>query len=391
MAARRLVAAFLGTALFTACGLDQGGLEESPDGGGDGQPAGMGDGARGGSGGDATGGGSGSSSGGSSDASAGDGPRDSLADVFTLVDGCKPTGPENCTDGIDNDCNGLVDCQDPACTGAGYRCVLDPASAPGGWSFVAFDATTQPGCPTPLGTHAVDVNPTNLSSPASCSCVCGPGTMPSCEQGMISSTYGTGGCNNTYTMGQANNGNCNQTAVSGVEQYVQASTAPAGGSCTGTVTPTVPPTGATKGEYCDGETKFGAGCSAGSVCGLAPSGFTACLHHGGTTSCPAGYTVPSTVGTLQDTRGCGACGCGAPTATCSGHWLFFTSNNCTGSAALTLTANGTCLPTGDNGTHPYGSNSYVASPTSVQCGAPTMQPMSMGSVMLGMADTICCE
>lgn len=374
-------------AVFAACGIDRGGLEDEPSVDGGPEDSGSivtGDGGSSGAGGDSTGVGSGSSSGGSVDTGAGDVTHDSA------IDGCTPTGAENCTDGIDNDCNGEVDCQDTACTGAGFRCVPDPGAAKG-WAFVAFDATSQPACPTGTQPHPVDVNPTNLSSPASCSCVCGPGTLPSCEQGAIASTFGTSGCNNAFTMGQANGGNCNQMGVSGVEQYVQASTTPAGGTCTGNVTTTVPPTGATHGQYCDGETKFGAGCAAGSVCALAPAGFAACLHHGGPAPCPGPYGVSSAVGTVMDTRSCGPCGCGTPAAACSGHWLFFTSGDCSGGAALTLTADGACLPTGDDGTHPYGSNLYVASPTGVTCGTPKTAPMPTGSATLGKADTICCE
>src|SRR5580698_10770098 len=62
----------------------------------------------------------------------------------------KPDGgasPENCTDGIDNDGNGLVDCADPACQPA-YTCV----TAPAGWTIGAFlpSVADQPGpsCPT---------------------------------------------------------------------------------------------------------------------------------------------------------------------------------------------------------------------------------------------------
>ena len=36
---------------------------------------------------------------------------------------CKPTGPENCFDGIDNDCNGPIDCADPACEATVAQCV----------------------------------------------------------------------------------------------------------------------------------------------------------------------------------------------------------------------------------------------------------------------------
>ena len=66
-------------------------------------------------------------------------------DVVTIeaspVDGCKATGPEKCTNGVDDDCNGLTDCADPACQTQGYACA---APAPGGWDFVAFDATRRP-------------------------------------------------------------------------------------------------------------------------------------------------------------------------------------------------------------------------------------------------------
>jgi hypothetical protein len=37
---------------------------------------------------------------------------------------CMPTGPERCTDGVDNDCNGTTDCADPACA-------RDPGCSPG--------------------------------------------------------------------------------------------------------------------------------------------------------------------------------------------------------------------------------------------------------------------
>ncbi len=387
-------------ALAAGCGLGTSGLEAVDGGGaivgeagGDGPSTGDatmdapgGDGSSGSSGGGNGSSGSDGSSGSSSGAS--DAQQDvALSDV--LVDGCKPKGPENCTNGTDDDCNGLVDCQDPACTSAGYACVPDPSAAGGGWSFSPLDANGQPGCPAPLMAANVTVDPTDLTSPATCTCTCNPGPLPSCVSGNINATYGNGNCNMGFTQ-SANNGNCTMAGLT-VEAYVAASTNPTGGGCTGAVTKTVPPTGGTQGQLCTGEKMFGAGCGSGQVCALVPTGFTACVEHGSPATCPAmGYTTPNTVGTIADTRGCTACMCGGFTSeSCTGAWSFYANNNCTGTADLTLVADGTCRATGSNGTG-YGSNRYTAT-ASATCGAPTTQPQPNGMVTLNGAQIVCCQ
>lgn len=77
--------------------------------------------------------------------------------------------PEICTDGVDNDGNGLVDCADPACQ-SGYTCVTTPA----GWTIGAFlpgfSDQIQASCPLGYGP-----NPLFVLEPAStvtCSCEC---------------------------------------------------------------------------------------------------------------------------------------------------------------------------------------------------------------------------
>ena len=37
----------------------------------------------------------------------------------------------HCTDTVDNDCNGLIDCADPACVTASTCCVANPSPADG--------------------------------------------------------------------------------------------------------------------------------------------------------------------------------------------------------------------------------------------------------------------
>src|ERR1700678_3969885 len=52
--------------------------------------------------------------------------------------GCVKGAIEDCTNGMDDNCDGLVDCADPECSGDGgaYSCTALPTEM--GWSLVAF-------------------------------------------------------------------------------------------------------------------------------------------------------------------------------------------------------------------------------------------------------------
>jgi hypothetical protein len=109
--------------------------------------------------------------------------------------------PENCTDGVDNDGNGLVDCEDPACQ-AGYTCVTVPAD----WTIGAFlpnlPEQTQPSCPPGYAPKPLLVQ--EPASTVTCSCTCGtscgeifcdPSTVSSPPGPVILTTDGPdGGC-----------------------------------------------------------------------------------------------------------------------------------------------------------------------------------------------------
>src|SRR5580658_7572719 len=58
-----------------------------------------------------------------------DAPSDSPLVSDHAADSCSMG--EDCANGMDDDCNGLADCADPACQSAGYAC---ETPAPTGWS-----------------------------------------------------------------------------------------------------------------------------------------------------------------------------------------------------------------------------------------------------------------
>jgi hypothetical protein len=381
---RRFLACATG-ALVAACGLGVNGLQSGSDGGTSG-PDGQADVSNGGH--DAA-----------PDVTTGDGggdvmTADAKGDVVieaTPADGCVATGPEDCTNGKDDDCNGLTDCADPACTSAGFLCV--PA-IPSGWDYVAFNAASRPTCAGGLTGQAYDVDPTDLTSQAQCGCTCSVSAAPSCDTGNITASVGpTNTCMMTGPMPYpANGGLCSAMGLS-VAAFVNASgPPPSGGSCSPQTSDVNPSTGATQGEACGGEAMFGAGCGTGQVCALAPSPFQGCVHHGGHVGCPAtGYTGGYNVGTLHDTRGCSQCACtGSPMTTCgAGSWAFFDTTDCSGTAGLTIQADGQCDGNTGDPTHTFKSNMYSSSPGPETCAQPAA-PSPTGSVQLQNADTICC-
>jgi hypothetical protein len=393
-------AAALGaSALLIACGLDMGGLQETGGADGGNEDATIPDATLEGSvdsgsidaagGHDALGADSGAGDVGFVEPDSGTPPgSDSGGDADASgTDGCVPTGPEICTDGIDNDCNGLTDCADPACMTQGYACVAPP---PGGWTFVAFAPAapeSQTACPTSLGTTSVDVDPIN--TPATCTCSCNVGTLPTCT-GMVTSKLGTNGSCGMPGVPAPADGSCSMFPVSVGADVQVGNPAGSGGSCVSDAGIAAPPAGSTKGEICSGEKAFGAGCSAGQVCALAPAPFGACIAKNGQDTCPAqSYATVHYVGQLNDTRSCTNCQCGG-TPMCALTWSFYTTPKCNGNPALVVTADGTCQPTGAAAT-PYTSNMLVGDATGATCAPPAMQPMPTGQVALNAEQTICCE
>jgi hypothetical protein len=286
-------------------------------------------------------------------------PTDTGADVAR--DAACATLEIDCLDGIDNDCNGLVDCADPACT-AGYVCAELPTD--GGFEGTAIYAPTRATpCPSTYPTQT-DTFEGLLTTPAECSaCSCAAGGA-SCGVSAITCGAAAASC--------ALDGGASAVVTTTCGSFDAGALGP-GSSCAVTVPEVTPGTCVPDGgaatlpdasfselsRVCTTTSGPGGGCAPGLVCvGRPPSGFHgACVFKSvsGAAVCPAGFgqahvTMPSAT-SVTDTRGCTACSCGSPTgASCAGAATFYSAPGCTddagasdaGAASLTLTADGVC-------------------------------------------------
>jgi hypothetical protein len=231
---------------------------------------------------------------------------------------CTIRGPENCYDGIDNDCNGKTDCEDEVCSPIAQCESLDPALGTVGTS-IQSSATCPQEAPTPQLLHS------GLASAgcSGCSCAIGTATV-TCTTNLYG--YATAAeCADATALGQlagtlASTQPCQTPAwpasfVFGVR--ADAFQAVLGGVCAPTGTPTKGiPVWATTTKFCT-TPRVGAGCGDGRACvprTVVASG--ACLLMDGTQTCPANLKQTRwSIGYL-DGRTCNACSCGSPEGDC---------------------------------------------------------------------------
>ncbi|MBV9947339.1 MAG: hypothetical protein JOZ69_10860 [Myxococcales bacterium] len=364
---------------------------------------------------------------GDADGRAGDAPGDSLPerDVASedapiadapVVDACIEGGVEDCTNGIDDNCDGKIDCADPQC--GAYTCAA-PVPSTGGWAgpvalWQGAPTATAPACPalysSPQGGNAGLVAPAATCGNGSCTAtgqVCSlPGSFhmdQQCQQNpaCASVTPATdGSCTNVPsnvcgTQGSFNLGTTGPTAT--------------GGSCVqvpGTVSKApVSWTNAVQTCAYAGRVDIGGGCPAASQqcvqkpnpSGANPFHTTLCIFTTATptpATCPAGYasTAAPTVfytGTPMDTRGCTLPSCGsAPSqGTCSGTIAVFGGGNCSATMA-TYTLGTSCLMSYNLGANPASVRaSYTVTPGSCSV---TAQAAPTGTVTPVGPVAVCC-
>lgn len=299
------------------------------------------------------------------------------------------TGTEDCRNGVDDDGNNLVDCQDPACDGT-YLCV---PVVPGGWLGVGWklpNATDL--CPSSMRITRDLFEGDDLEwSPAECDCDCDPPHAVECASVLACGTDGD--CVGAIP-GESASTTCGAVTFSGsVTQYcIPQAPAPQGGACTPQPTTNVPPVEwPASGRACLSD-EYGE-CPGETVCALGPPAGTdtLCIARVGDQVCPNGYPDKEVhyTGSVNEQRGCTTCSCGDPTgANCANQGTvdLFDAATCTG-PTQTLTV-GACGPV----TGPSGVQSAILltpAPTGGSCAASGVVPD--GAAWPGEQITLCCR
>lgn len=230
---------------------------------------------------------------------------------------------EVCGNGVDDDDNGLTDCEDPVCSE--YACV---PTAPAGWTgpLAVFEGSPSslPSCPEGLdavGDYFRDLR----FERASCSgCSCGSPNSESCMGVVDLST--TGSCSAATVSVPLTGSGCVTPGLPGPVNAANVSFN-ASGSCGSATQATVQkkaPTWASAVRACESpDLGSGAGCEAGEVCSPASALADPCIVQAGEHACPAGFPRRRLVYTAnQDTRSCSDCSCsysGSCNATVTGY------------------------------------------------------------------------
>lgn len=335
----------------------------------------------------------------SSDSSA---PVDAAADARAdgaTGDACSPQGSEDCTNGRDDDCDGLVDCADPECAPQ-YECVPE---VPSGWTKAALSVGSRPACPGGYASPR-DVVMGLTGAAAACVCTCNSSGSASCVKGNVTfygpsiigsdcSTFGSsststgdGACQSNLPFGLFGFGMIGANANVRVTNVALTPN-----TCSGSVQKTVPPAVTTEGARClASSSSTGGGCTSGQVCARRTgSVYQSCVAKTGVSSCPATWPTKRDTGTgLSDTRNCGSCTCGT-TAVCGPATLTFSEDNSCGGASVSVAADNACHAMSTPGQN-VSSWRYASQVQNEGC-QKTADAQPTGAVSLTSSELVCCR
>lgn len=299
---------------------------------------------------------------------------------------CTRGAAEICDDGVDNDCDGKIDCADSDCN-AGFSCQAAPAD----WALIAFSASAQPACPA--GAAQTDLKVSDGDGAAACSCSCS-GVGGACTGNVTVVATNEATCGVSPGMGSVPQGAGGCTAL--------AANVPVPAGAFAKVVQPVGPTScavvsAAKGPIATGRAcqaaRYGGGCGGGQICAPKPTtGLESCVAKAGKNVCPTGFPARHTVGTTaNDQRTCTGCACGVPTPCAGATVSLYDAATCktVGQNHGAVDIGSTCATTSDSSftaTH-FRSTSV----TGGGCGLPTAQAVPGGTLSFTDERTVCCK
>jgi len=321
---------------------------------------------------------------------------------------------EDCTNGIDDNCDGLIDCADPECR-PGYACVPDWGT---GWAnapVALYDVTLEGGpapqgvaCPSAYPLDVFDGHNSVIADETTCSCSCGPVEDAGCS-GPLVAVYVSGGavCSNQKGSGVlAADGGCTSIPASqgglGGGAILDGG-AVIGGSCKPNVTTNKPPWDPAAGwentgQACALSRPYSSGpdggCDAGYICvPVPPQPFLhgVCVVSTGMATCPDQYDASTYYTGGTDGRGCtNGCSCGAPTElSCTPSVTLYSGESC--DSGTTNLATPACSPlfnlSPSNG---FVSGKITPGTTPGQCAPSQATIPPTGSVQPTGLTTVCC-
>jgi len=318
-------------------------------------------------------------------------------DMVTTSSAGGSPGYEDCLDGIDNNGDGRVDCDDPGCQ-PGYECV---PQAPANTELARFAERGFPsdalGCDDGTSAQSLVSDP---GDPATCtSCSCAAAQNVGCAAPILACYRGSSSCggNVDFASNQDDN-DCHDfpgSIFGAIDDscLVSVPSSPKGNCPASGGVASASPAWKTQRDLCR-LTREGAGCGNGQVCvPKAVGAFDAriCAAQNGEHGCPAEWT-PVAIGYAgtEDDRGCTACTCSSPEGlTCTAGDIDIYDDDGCGDFDQTLGAG--CSET--SGALDYGSGSYRLNPGLVSgqgtCTAEGGQPQ--GAVTGTDPVTICCR
>ena len=294
---------------------------------------------------------------------------------------------ENCTNGVDDDGDTMIDCADPDCSA--FACI----DVPSGWKgpvalydgpigTLPVDCTAVPGTTDYSGFNGLDA-----AAPVCSGCSCGAASV-TCPLQALQLDALSGTCTTVSGSVTQQDAVCLATPVAALSAKAAAPTPQTSCPPSGGVPNNPPPTWQIGGLACT-PTAQGAGCPATSVCvGGYPSPFgpTTCISKSGDHNCPAGFTDKHLLlDGASDTRGCTACACGAaPGATCSATTTGYAAAGCSGTT-VAIPDDGVCHALA---TAPASVKATVTGSVNSACPASGGTPV--GTVAASGETTFCC-